>query len=57
MQMVATDILGSFPVLESGNSYILVAIDYFTWWAEAYPISSQEAGIDGLAECWNREQF
>ena len=30
MQMVATDILGPFPVSDSGNSYILVATDYFT---------------------------
>ena len=46
MQMVGTDILGPFPVSESGNSYILVAMDYryFTRWAEAYPIPNQEAG-------------
>ena len=44
MQMVGTDILGPFPVSESGNSYILVATDYFTRWAEAYPIPNQEAG-------------
>ena len=43
MQMVGTDILGLFPVSESGNSYNLVATDCFTWWAEAYPIPKQEA--------------
>ena len=43
MQMVATDILGPFPESESGNLYILVATDYFTRWAEAYPIPNQEA--------------
>ena len=43
MQMVGTDILGPFPVSKSGNSYILVAMDYFTQWTEAYPIPNQEA--------------
>ena len=43
MQMVSADILGPFPESESGNSYILVATDYFTCWAEAYPIPDQEA--------------
>ena len=42
LQLVATDILG--PLLESaaGNSYILVVADYFTRYAEAYPIPKQE---------------
>ena len=43
MQMATTDIFGPFPVSDSGNSYILVAIDYFTRWAEAYLIPDQEA--------------
>ena len=30
MQIVGTDILGPFPVSESGNSYILVVTEYFT---------------------------
>jgi len=40
---VAVDILGPLPETSSGNSYILVAKDYFTRWLEAWPIPNQEA--------------
>ena len=43
MQLVAVDILGLLLESEVGNSYILVAADYFTLWVEAYPIPNQEA--------------
>ena len=43
MQLVAVDILGPLPKSDSGNSYILVAGDYFTRYMEAYPIPNQEA--------------
>ena len=45
MQLVATDIVGPFPESSSGNSYILVAVDDFTRWVEAYPILCQEASV------------
>ena len=43
MQIVAIDIMGPLPETEVGNSYILVAGDYYTRWMEAYPIPNQEA--------------
>ena len=43
MQMVAVDLMGPFPESENGNSYILVAVDYFTRWMEAYAVPNQEA--------------
>lgn len=43
LEIVAVDIMGPFPVNENGNSYILVAEDYFTKWLEAWAIPNQEA--------------
>lgn len=41
MERVGVDILGPFPKRELGNRYVLVAIDYFTKWAEAYAVTNQ----------------
>ena len=43
LQLVAVDILGPLPRTSDGNSYILVAEDYFTRWLEAWPVPNQEA--------------
>ncbi|KAK2899766.1 hypothetical protein Q8A73_012895 [Channa argus] len=43
MERVGVDILGPFPTTEAGNRYILVAMDYFTKWAEAYAVPDQTA--------------
>ena len=42
MEVVAADILGPLPESEAGNSYILVAGDYFTKWMETYAIPNEE---------------
>ena len=43
MERVAIDIIGPLPKTNNGNRYILVAVDYFTRWPEAYAIPNQEA--------------
>ena len=43
LDRIATDILGPFPILESGNKYILVVMDQFTKFVEVYAIPDQTA--------------
>ena len=43
MDRVSTDILGPFPCSESNNKYILVVMDNFTKFVEAYAIPDQKA--------------
>uniref|UniRef100_W5MTW2 Integrase catalytic domain-containing protein n=1 Tax=Lepisosteus oculatus TaxID=7918 RepID=W5MTW2_LEPOC len=41
MKRVGVDVLGPFPRTEAGNHYILMAMDYFTKWPEAYALLDQ----------------
>ncbi|XP_068758015.1 uncharacterized protein [Montipora capricornis] len=43
MELVAIDVLGPLPETESRNKYILIAMDYFSKWPEAYALPNQEA--------------
>ena len=50
----SVDIVGPFPESNNGNKYILVVVDQFTKWSEAYPIPNQEATTvaDVLTQEW-----
>ena len=43
LERIAVDGLGPLPVSDSGNKYLLIVVDYFTKWPEAYPLPNQEA--------------
>ena len=43
METIALDNVDPLPTSKWGNKYILVIIDYFTHWAEAYSLPDQEA--------------
>ena len=43
LQIVAIDLMGPLPQTEDGNSYVLVAGDYFTRWIDVYALPNQDA--------------
>ncbi|MES9881596.1 MAG: reverse transcriptase domain-containing protein [Sedimenticola sp.] len=43
LERVAMDILGPLPVSSTGNKYILVIVDYFSRWTEAFAVANIEA--------------
>ncbi|GFU16562.1 retrovirus-related Pol polyprotein from transposon 412 [Trichonephila clavipes] len=53
-ERIAFDILGPIPRSSDGNNNILVVMDYFNKWPEAYPISDQEASTveEVLVQHW-----
>jgi hypothetical protein len=44
-ERIAIDVGGPFLCSTQGNQYLLIAMDYFTKWLEAYIIPSQEASM------------
>jgi hypothetical protein len=42
-ERIAIDVAGPFPQSDQGNQHLLMAMDYFTKWLEAYAIPNQEA--------------
>ena len=43
MEKIAIDILGPLPLSQNGNRFVLVLVDCFTKWTEAYALPNQEA--------------
>ena len=43
LERMAADIVGPLPMTEKGNLYILVVVDYFTKWAEAFPLTNKSS--------------
>ena len=42
-ELIGIDVIGKLPKSSSGNYYIIIAIDYFTKWAEARAIKANDA--------------
>ena len=43
LERMAEDIVGPLPITEKGNLYILIVVDYFTKWAEAFPLTNKSS--------------
>ncbi len=46
---VAFDVIGPLPIMENGNKFILMMIDYYSKWAEAYALQNHKA--ETVADC------
>ena len=49
-ERVCLDIVGPLPVSDRGHKYILVAIDCFSIWAQAFPLTNMTA--ESVAEAF-----
>ncbi len=43
MERIAVDVMGPLTLSDRGNRYVLVAMDYFSKWPEAYALPAQDA--------------
>jgi hypothetical protein len=43
LERITINVAGPFPQSDQGNQYLLIVMDYFTKWLEAYAIPNQEA--------------
>ena len=43
LDRIGVDLMGPLPVTDQGNRYLLVIVDYFTRWAEAFSLPDQQA--------------
>ena len=43
LERMAVDLMGPLPMTKNGNLYIVVIADYFTKWAEAFPLPDKKS--------------
>jgi hypothetical protein len=62
-ERIAIDVAGPFPWSEQGNRYLLIAMDSFTKWPEAYAILDQKASpvagdeVTNLCRCGMSREY
>ena len=44
-ERVQLDVLGPLPITSAGNRYLLIAVNYFTKWVEAFPLKNVRSKI------------
>ena len=43
LERIAMDLIPNLPETANGNKHLLVVVDYFTKWVEAYPLKRMDA--------------
>ena len=51
LERIQIDILGPLPETNRGNKYVVVVVDMYTRWPEAYALPNQEANT--VAHLWS----